>query len=557
MGKVRQQDSGQSLVRWGFGTILRRWALGGVPMLVTLSPLPAEPLPSPTSIANPAGATFVQLFEWPWSAVAQDCETWLGPLGYEAVQISPAQEHRVVVKPDWNPQVIFPWYQRYQPVSYRLESRGGDRSQVQAMVQRCHQAGVAVYGDVVLNHLAGSYAGLGGWSGGSGFITNFFSYPGVPYDRHAFHEPCQIQPQDYQEQGYRVQHCQLLGLQDLKTESPQVQTRIRRYLQDLLDLGLGGWRVDGAKHIPSADLGAIFQGLTRPGQPRPFIFQEVINTQPEAIVPDDYLIHGSVTEFRYGRVVGQAFRSGQLTDLAQLPPLGDGLGPDGTPWLPSDQAIVFISNHDNQRGHGDGGIDHIVTFFEPADQGRTYGLAQVFLLTWPYGYPSLLSSYDWPRDWVVDSQTGQRYDRHDWMGPPADDQGQVQPVTCGQGWICEHRWPMLRNLVQFRRDLVGEPVTYWWDNGSDQIAFGRGDRGFVVINQSDRPLKRTLATGLPAGDYANILGDQTTPPLTQTIPPSPPLQSDPEDPTPPVTVTEGGWVQVELPPHWALVLLKH
>ncbi|BBM05403.1 hypothetical protein HAALTHF_14590n [Vreelandella aquamarina] len=40
--------------------------------------------------AQPASAdTFVHLFEWRWEDVAQECENWLGPKGFKAVQVSP------------------------------------------------------------------------------------------------------------------------------------------------------------------------------------------------------------------------------------------------------------------------------------------------------------------------------------------------------------------------------------------------------------------------------------------------------------------------------------
>ncbi len=49
-------------------------------------------------------------------------------------------------------------------------------------------------------------------------------------------------------------------------------------------------------------------------------------------------------------------------------------------------------------------------------------------------------------------------------------------------------------------------VTDWWDNGLNQIVFGRGDRGFVVINrQSGSDLSRDLQTSLPEGKYCNVI----------------------------------------------------
>lgn len=40
-------------------------------------------------------------------------------------------------------------------------------------------------------------------------------------------------------------------------------------------------------------------------------------------------------------------------------------------------------------------------------------------------------------------------------------------------------------MVMFRNVAHGQPLLNWWDNGGNQIAFGRGDRGFIVINNDD------------------------------------------------------------------------
>ena len=39
---------------------------------------------------------FVHLFEWKWTDIGKECEDWLGPKGFAAVQISPPNEHRIV-----------------------------------------------------------------------------------------------------------------------------------------------------------------------------------------------------------------------------------------------------------------------------------------------------------------------------------------------------------------------------------------------------------------------------------------------------------------------------
>lgn len=45
--------------------------------------------------------------------------------------------------------------------------------------------------------------------------------------------------------------------------------------------------------------------------------------------------------------------------------------------------------------------------------------------------------------------------------------------------------PFLRNMVKFRNVVNGQPQSNWWDNQNNQVAFGRGNRGFIVINNDN------------------------------------------------------------------------
>jgi alpha-amylase len=49
---------------------------------------------------------------------------------------------------------------RYQPVSYKLQSRQGTRDELRAMTQACRKSGVRVYADAVLNHMSGQGNGV-------------------------------------------------------------------------------------------------------------------------------------------------------------------------------------------------------------------------------------------------------------------------------------------------------------------------------------------------------------------------------------------------------------
>ena len=76
----------------------------------------------------------------------------------------------------------------------------------------------------------------------------------------------------------------------------------------------------------------------------------------------------------------------------------------------------------------------------------------------------------------------------------------------GDGWQCEHRWSMISGAVDFRNNTNSDwQVNNWWDNGNNQIAFSRGQSGFVVINREGFGLSQTLQTGLGQGTYCDVL----------------------------------------------------
>lgn len=437
---------------------------------------------TPVSQSEVPRLVFVHLFEWKWDDVAQECETFLGAAGYGAIQLSPAMEHAVL--PDRN----YPWWQRYQPVSYKIDSRSGDRAQFADMVARCHAAGVRVYADAVINHMTAQPDGVG--SAGTSFTE--YRYPGL-YEPSDFH-PCRKDITDYQNHT-EVTKCELFGLPDLNTRSDRVRDRIANYLIDLVHLGVTGFRIDAAKHIHTQDLAAILKRVNDAVEPDPYIYQEVIDPGNEAVRKSEYYPNGLVLETQYGRIVGEAFLGLNGQTVSQLENLDD-----REDLAPNEKAIVFIDNHDKQRGHGGGGT--YLTY----KNGRLYDLANVFMLAYSYGTPQVMSSYAF-------SDANQ--------GPPADAQGRTQSIyTNGQanclveqaphseGWVCEHRHLTIAKMVSFRNAISPDaPVTHWWSNGNNQIAFGRGDQGFVVINRDETSLSHTFQTSLPVGVYCNVITD--------------------------------------------------
>ena len=413
-------------------------------------PSPADP---PDSPAAPSLGAIVHLFEWPWQEIATECEEVLGPAGFAAVQVSPPQEHAVIEGR--------PWWERYQPVSYAIAGRGGNAAEFADMVARCGAVGVDVYVDAVLNHMA-----WGGGTGTGGTSYGFLEYGDIYTEEH-FHD-CEHGISNWGSRD-EMQNCRLATLPDLATEHPHVRQMLTGYLQTLVDLGVDGFRIDAAKHMPAGDLAVILNEVTG----EPFVFQEILSLHDgDVISTSEYTHVGRVTELRYGAELSRVFREDKLHWL-------DGFG-EGWDLMPSSDALVFIDNHDNQRGHGAGDP---LSF----EDGGLYRIANVFMLAWPYGRPKIMSSY--------------RIDDPDIGPPPASPQD-----ACGEAWICEHRWPAIRGMVGFRNVAGSAPVQHWWSNGNDQIAFARGDRAFVVLNREELPtLERTFDTGLPEGTYCDVL----------------------------------------------------
>lgn len=121
---------------------------------------------------------------------------------------------------------------------------------------------------------------------------------------------------------------------------------------------------------------------------------------------------------------------------------------------------------------------------------NTYVLAHVFMLGYPYGTPTVLSSYEF-----------ESYDQ----GSPNNGTGTCSGTGGTNGWLCQHRWAAIAAMATFRNIVGSGPINNWQTGSSNQIAFGRGNLGFVAINNGDFPWSATFVTSLPAGQYCDVL----------------------------------------------------
>jgi len=424
-------------------------------------------------------SVIVHLMDWKFSDVAAECERFLGPRGYGGVQLSPIAEHQIVAGR--------PWWERYQPISYKIVSRSGDEGDFLDMTRRCNAVGVRIYIDTILNHMSAAAPG-GETIGIGGSLANpgERQFPAVPFGPWDFNEPkCEISDWN---NLIEVRQCNLVGLEDLYMGKEWVREKQLEHLNHMIELGVAGFRVDAGKHMWPHDVEYLFNNVnslnTNFGfapNSRSFVYQEVIDYGGEAITRQEYEHIGAVTDFKFSQDLGRLFRRNDYLKW---------LHNFGTEWglLASSNSFCFVDNHDNQRDHGEQ-----LTYKDP----RPYKMATAFALAHPHGHRRIMSSFDF-------------FERD--QGPPMDANGNIiSPVinpdnTCAAGWVCEHRWRQIYNMVDFRNVVQGTAVTDWWDNGFHQIAFGRGDKGFIAFNNEETvDLDIILKSSLPAGRYCDVI----------------------------------------------------
>ncbi|GAA3752672.1 carbohydrate-binding module family 20 domain-containing protein [Micromonospora maritima] len=420
------------------------------------------------------------LWQWNWPSVSAACTDHLGPAGYGAVQVAPPQES---VSLPSSPDGVHPWYEVYQPVSYKLDSRFGNRQQFAAMVAACHAAGVRVYVDAVVNHMAGTNnpAGTRGYAG-----TEFsgYSYPAVPYGSGDFHRPGDNCPtgggiSDWNNEA-QVTSCELLSLSDLYTEKDAVRTRIAAYLNDLIGLGVDGFRVDAVKHVRKDDFAAILGKLddTLAEGRRPYVAQEIFDgASNPALQARAFTGNGDVLDFAYAKGIRSAFQ-GSVAALANV-----------ANWnldAPSANVFAMVTNHDLER-------DGVVLSYK---NGTDYVLANYFALAYPHGKPSVYDSFTW-------SNRNQ--------SPPHDGTGRVTDTVCGAAWTCLSRTTGIKGMVGWAN--AARPVRTVSDFTtvtSNVIGFHRGDRAWIGINDSGSATTATFATGLADGRYCDVISGVAT-----------------------------------------------
>lgn len=422
----------------------------------------------------------VQMFHWKWTDIAKECTNFLGPQGYGGVQISPPSSANKGSA----------WWDIYQPVDYtNLNSKMGTATELQSMINTCHTAGVRVYADIVANHLA---AGSGTATNGATWNASTLTYP--RFSASDFHAACDIQGSDYSNNRNGVTQCRLVGLPDLNTASSYVQGQIKNYLTTLIGMGIDGFRFDAAKHIQQAELQTIFNGIshTTTSGENLWVTQEIITDG--TVDRNSYLTIGTINEFKYASAMREAFRNLNGASISQIRTYMGTPGNWGGTWgfiTNSSKATVFVNNWDTERNGDSMNASNKTGATNDTNGTKRYDLANIFMLAWPYGEAQVHSGFNFTSN-DADAPTASPFDA---SGNP----------LINQSWDFIHRWSDIANMVAFRATTSGQGVDNFTSGSGNQIAFNRGAKGFVAINNDYSAWNSSFQTLLPAGTYCNVV----------------------------------------------------
>lgn len=234
-------------------------------------------------VASSASADVIlHAFDWRYDKVTATADA-IKTAGYKAVLVVPP------LKSDSN---NCQWWARYQPQDYRvIDHCRGNKEQFASMVKALGDRQISVYADIVVNQMANERnnsttfpgdATVQAYKSNPTYWNNQKLFGDLNYGLFSswdFHDPFCISNWTDTYQSVHGRICGAYpdkGLPDLKDTDPgnnYVNDRRTDYLRALKQMGVKGFRIDAAKHMPYGSISYAFKSDIRDGA---FIFAEII-----------------------------------------------------------------------------------------------------------------------------------------------------------------------------------------------------------------------------------------------------------------------------------------
>ncbi|MCX5930361.1 MAG: alpha-amylase family glycosyl hydrolase [Cyanobacteria bacterium] len=412
----------------------------------------------------------LQAFDWSYADVAEKAEA-IAAAGYRAVLVSPPLKSARTGGCEW--------WQRYQPQDFRvIDHCDGNRDTLVLAIAALKARGVRTYADVVVNHMANERNGATVFPGdltlreyqdrqpywsrqilygnSTGRLDGLFG----PQD---FHPAACIRDYGNADSVRRDRLCGPepdAGLPDLLDTDPGqswVNDQRRQYVQALYDLGIRGFRIDAAKHMPT---GAIKAFIPEQVARNSHLFAEIITSAGASSadyqqflepylrdLPESFAAY----DFPLFHALRQAFSLGRpLSDLADPYARGDALA--------NNRAVTMVISHDMPYN----GAFRSLLFDQDANSSVDEDLASVYIMGRDGGTPL-----------VFDDQSAGRSNNGRWRNV----------------WNRDR----LRRMIAFHNRMQGKPMQMLAADACT-LLWRRQEDGIVAINKCAQQRSITVDT---------------------------------------------------------------
>lgn len=417
--------------------------------------------------------TILHVWSWNFPTIAKNMKT-IADAGYTMLQTSPVQQH---FNPEGKITKIFDgggkdgsWYYYYQPTDWKIGNAiVGTREQMKEMMDSAAKYNVQVLVDVLPNHTAfdvdavsdAFYKAVGGRD------RMFHSKGLTPINNYNDREQCTLWAMG--------------SLPDVNTENPDFQKYYLTFVNDLLSLGVHGFRYDTAKHIgvhsdpvdtasgvKENDFWDVVTGrksvkgvsLSQPYDSL-FVYGEVL--QDKNVPELEYADYMGQTASGYGHVLREALAKGSVNGL------------DIVSWhhqAAPEYLTTWVESHDTYcNAHESASLTD--------DQIRT---GWVFLTARQNGVPLFFSR---PM-----GSTRENYWGDNVIGARGND---------------EFFHPEVVAVNKFRKAMSGQKEDLQFNPDGSILLVNRGKKGAAVVNISSVAGFVDLPTGLPDGVYTDVV----------------------------------------------------
>ena len=422
--------------------------------------------------------TILHAWSWNFPTIAENMKT-IADAGYTMIQTSPVQHC-------WNPgghadKKIFTdvvedgnWYYYYQPTDWKIGNQiVGSREQMKAMMDSATKYNVKIIVDVLPNHTAFDVDAVS---------DEFYKAVG---GRDKMYHSNGLQPvRDYND---RLQ-CTLWGsggLPDVNTENPDFQKYYMEFVNDLLGLGVRGFRYDTAKHIGvHSDPVDSASGVKENDFWDVATGRKAVKGVKLALPYDSLFVYGeilqdrNVPEAEYADYMGQT-ASGYGHVLREALEKGTTKGLDLKNWHHSaapEYLTTWVETHDTYANANESaGIpDELIR------------CGWVFLTARQNGVPLFFSR---PM-----GSTRQNYYGDNVLGARGND---------------EFFHPEVVAVNKFRKAMAGQKEDLQFSEDGHVMLVNRGKKGAAIVNIGQYAEKLDLPTTLPNGTYKDTVYGHT------------------------------------------------